>query len=133
MKNTLEVLKFNEEFPEQPGTERRSKECHCGNAFVTEMVNGERKVVFGKDCQHEPKGMVALYPVQQEDYECNGKLFILLYDLRRHQKDFFAARAGSVEKLHALTKSWSCEKELDNFLKERNEPNRPEQPDLFTV
>lgn len=132
MKNVTEVIKFNEEFPERPGANRRSLECHCGNAFVTETVDGKQDtVVFGKDCHHTPKGIVTLYPIQHEGYECNDKLFILLYDLRRYQKGFFAARAGSIEKLHALAGSRSCEKELDKFLQERNEQSKPAQPDLF--
>lgn len=133
MKNILEVIKFNEEFPEQPGTERRSLECHCGNAFVTEIVNGERKVVFGQDCQHEPKGMVTLYKTQPEGYKCNDKLFNLLQALRIHQRVFFKSPPGSTVRQNALTESRLHEKELDKFLKERNESNRPGQPDLFTV
>lgn len=131
MKNLLEVIKFNEEFPEKAINDRICYECHCGSAWATELRQGVRTVIFGEKCNHEQKGVVKLYPVQQEGYECNDKLFILLYDLRRYQKGFFAARAGSIEKLHALAGSRSCEKELDKFLQERNEQSKPAQPDLF--
>jgi hypothetical protein len=134
MKTVLEVIKFNEQFPERPGAERRSFECHCGNAFVTETVDGKPDtVVFGKDCHHTPKGIVTLYPLQPEGYECNDKLFNLIQSLRDQQKKFFAARAGSVEKLHALAGSRACEKEIDKFIKERNEQSGATQPDLFTL
>lgn len=127
-KTTQEVIKFNQEFPAQPHTQRRSLECHCGNAFVIETTgSGTREVVFGEDCNHE--GTVLLYPVQQQGYECNDKLAELLNLLRKSQRTFFASPIGSNAKFLALAESKRLEKELDNFLKERSQPSP--QPNLF--
>lgn len=127
-KTTEDVIKFNKDFPAPPGVNRRSLECHCGNAFVVETTEpGPGKVVFGEDCNHEH--FVVIYPVQQEGYECNDKLAELLNLLRSAQRSFFAAPAGSNPKFVALAESKRLEKELDKFLQDRNQP-KP-QPDLF--
>lgn len=132
MKKTIQdVIKFNQEFPANRHAQRCSRECHCGNAFVTETTAaGPGTVVFGEDCHHEPKGLVTIYPIQQEGYECNDKLAELLNLLRKAQRTFFASPIGSNVKFVALAESKRLEKELDKFLQERSEP-KP-QPDLFT-
>ncbi len=131
MKNLLEVIKFNEEFPEEAINDRICYECHCGSAWATELRQGVRTVIFGEKCKHEQKGIVKLYPIQHEGYECNNKLLGLLRSLRKNQKAFFAAKQGSNERLVALTESKLLERELDKFLHERYEQSSPAQPDLF--
>lgn len=129
-KTTPDVIKFNQDFPAEPEMKRCSRECHCGNAFVTETTEkGPDTVVFGEHCGHDASGMVVIYPVQQEPYECNDKLAELLNLLRKAQRTFFAAPTGSNPKFVALAESKRLEKELDKFLQERSQP-KP-QPDLF--
>lgn len=65
------------------------------------------------------------------ELHCSDALADLLTNLRAEQKGFFAAQPGTLTRQQHLQESKRLEKELDQFLKARQEAkNAP--PDLFS-
>lgn len=40
----------------------------------------------------------------------------LVYKMRKHQREFFASRPGTLERQTALIESKKCEKQVDSYL-----------------
>ncbi|MCA0235451.1 MAG: hypothetical protein LCH81_03625 [Bacteroidetes bacterium] len=63
--------------------------------------------------------------------QCSDALAQLLTDLRTNQKAFFKSPPGSAIRAQALENSKRLEKELDEFLKGRNQPKT--EATLFAI
>lgn len=67
------------------------------------------------------------YTIMFDNYSCNDPMFALLSELRRTQRAYFKATHGSLEKSELLKKSKALEKQLDDFLRERELANSAEK------
>lgn len=62
------------------------------------------------------------------DLHCSPELFSMIKRMRAAQKAFFTSRPGSLQRSEALQESKKYEKEIDEFIRRKEQP---EQNNLF--